>query len=831
MESSGSWDAIVWNQIEDPRSRRSTQGMDEYLLEDEEVHAQGHGVNLLNTDEAGIVSVTNFRLLFVSQATKSIVELGTIPLTTIEKLNDVSLQDVKLQSLPHKYDKNQPRELLQVIGKDMRVIVFAFRPRTKQKNEVFDALRRYTKPANLWELYAFSCDPSTVDKTSDPKSRLLKEYKRLFSKQFPKSGSGFEVEKDSMHKNLWRLTTVNSSYSLCSTYPSQLIVPKSISDEDLWQASTFRAGRRLPIISWCDPGSGAVLARSSQPLVGLMMNFRNNADEKLVSALCPQIFDPKKPPRKLYIVDARPRANALANGAKGGGSESSSNYPKSEVLFLGIQNIHTMRDSLSRLRDYVDAHGSISSNGTSSAVSLVGDRRNRGSTWGGGSLNSMTQFSSMLGEWLNHIQNILVGASWIAAQIAQESASVLVHCSDGWDRTTQLIALACLLLDPYYRTFDGFQALVEKDWLAFGHPFAERMGIPTVTENGGSQYELLRQPSLGNLSSSPSRTSLGPPGSSSNTSAQSQTSNNSSPILLQWLDCIAQLLRLYPSAFEFSSKFLADFMDCVFSCRFGNFLCNSEREREQSGVTSSCHCMWTYLADLRASGGSYHEHFNPFYDAASYDAPLVPPAAALAPTLWPQFYLRWTCPPESQGGGLESHWHSMSKKYAASIKAKEMAESRSRDIKMRMESMLADLQRERRASSSALAMAQKARRENAAIKRAIQSIGCEVNFSMNENQVDRTEEMSYSFRREADAGSQQDDNADLSVSISAIEDSLVSDTPSDQVCESLCPLRTREGCRWPHAACAQLGSQFVGLKANFDAFDRLSIEDCYFGPE
>jgi hypothetical protein len=97
-----------------------------------------------------------------------------------------------------------------------------------QKNEVFDALRRYTKPANLWELYAFSCDPSTVDKTSNPKSRLLKEYERLFSKQLPKSGSGFEVEKDSMHKNLWRLTTVNSSYSLCSTYPSQLIVPKSI---------------------------------------------------------------------------------------------------------------------------------------------------------------------------------------------------------------------------------------------------------------------------------------------------------------------------------------------------------------------------------------------------------------------------------------------------------------------------------------------------------------------------------------------------------------------------------------------------------------------------
>lgn len=87
---------------------------------------------------------------------------------------------------------------------------------------MFDALRRYTKPSQLWDLYAFSCDPSTVDKESDPKMRLVKEYHRLLSE-----GSEFEVEKYSFRNN-WRLTTVNSSYSLCSTYPSQLIVPKSI---------------------------------------------------------------------------------------------------------------------------------------------------------------------------------------------------------------------------------------------------------------------------------------------------------------------------------------------------------------------------------------------------------------------------------------------------------------------------------------------------------------------------------------------------------------------------------------------------------------------------
>ena len=55
--------------------------------------------------------------------------------------------------------------------------------------------------------------------------------------------------------------------------------------------------------------------------------------------------------------------------------------------------------------------------------------------------------------------------------------SVVVHCSDGWDRTSQTCAVAQLLLDPYYRTIQGFQALVEKDWLHFGHKFSDRCGF------------------------------------------------------------------------------------------------------------------------------------------------------------------------------------------------------------------------------------------------------------------------------------------------------------------------------------------------------------------
>ena len=51
---------------------------------------------------------------------------------------------------------------------------------------------------------------------------------------------------------------------------------------------------------------------------------------------------------------------------------------------------------------------------------------------------------------------------------------MLVHCSDGWDRTAQTCSVASLLIDPYYCTLHGFQVLICKEWLSFGHKFTER---------------------------------------------------------------------------------------------------------------------------------------------------------------------------------------------------------------------------------------------------------------------------------------------------------------------------------------------------------------------
>lgn len=95
--------------------------------------------------------------------------------------------------------------------------------------------------------------------------------------------------------------------------------------------------------------------------------------------------------------------------------------------------------------------------------------------------------------WLKHIKCILAGAARIVdkvcstskstavkvaisvlmLQVENHKTSVLVHCSDGWDRTAQLTALSMLMLDPYYRTIKGFEVLIEKEWVSFGHKFQQ----------------------------------------------------------------------------------------------------------------------------------------------------------------------------------------------------------------------------------------------------------------------------------------------------------------------------------------------------------------------
>lgn len=51
------------------------------------------------------------------------------------------------------------------------------------------------------------------------------------------------------------------------------------------------------------------------------------------------------------IIDARPTTNAMANSVKGAGTENMEHYRNCKKAYLGIDNIHVMRASLSGIYD------------------------------------------------------------------------------------------------------------------------------------------------------------------------------------------------------------------------------------------------------------------------------------------------------------------------------------------------------------------------------------------------------------------------------------------------------------------------------------------------
>mmetsp|Transcript_1524 Transcript_1524/g.2286 ORF Transcript_1524/g.2286 Transcript_1524/m.2286 type:complete len:671 (-) Transcript_1524:54-2066(-) len=88
----------------------------------------------------------------------------------------------------------------------------------------------------------------------------------------------------------------------------------------------------------------------------------------------------------------------------------------------------------------------------------------------------------------------LIRTSQRAASYIRDGHNVLVQCSDGYDQSAQVCALAKFILDPYYHTKEGFQCLFEMDFMAFGHQLASRSlnsPIQDIGETGPIITQLL----------------------------------------------------------------------------------------------------------------------------------------------------------------------------------------------------------------------------------------------------------------------------------------------------------------------------------------------------
>uniref|UniRef100_A0A8C1WLC0 phosphatidylinositol-3,5-bisphosphate 3-phosphatase n=1 Tax=Cyprinus carpio TaxID=7962 RepID=A0A8C1WLC0_CYPCA len=310
-------------------------------------------------------------------------------------------------------------------------------------------------PARLEELFALAYHAWCLGGNTDDEDqhlhlcrpgdhvrhRLEVEVKRM----------GFDMQ------NAWRVSDINSNYKLCSSYPQKLLVPVWITDKELESVASFRSWKRIPVVVYRHQRNGAVIARCSQPEIS-WWGWRNTEDEYLVTSIakasqldaglracrtrgdgpdssdsdfdssltgCPAP-DASGAAQKLLILDARSYTAAVANRAKGGGCECEEYYPKCEVMFMGMANIHSIRNSFQSLR---------------AVCSQIPDPGN----W-------LSALEST--RWLQHLSVMLKAASLVCSAVEREGRPVLVHCSDGWDRTPQIVALAKILLDPFYRTIE-----------------------------------------------------------------------------------------------------------------------------------------------------------------------------------------------------------------------------------------------------------------------------------------------------------------------------------------------------------------------------------------
>uniref|UniRef100_A0A7S2H4Y3 Myotubularin phosphatase domain-containing protein n=1 Tax=Octactis speculum TaxID=3111310 RepID=A0A7S2H4Y3_9STRA len=543
------------------------------------------GASMGDKEIFGTIRLTNYRLYFtISPAMQNILppafDAISIPLGTVNRVETVY---------------SGRREEICIFCKDLRLIRIAIEMGHDQIIEFRQMIADLAFPKkdgniDLSSLFAFSYQPKNIPNRwdlFDPE----KEYSRI----------GLIGPESNF---TWRLLpqdfTASDKDIMSPTYPRAFIVPnlESMSEAQIRSAAKYRSRQRMPAACWMHKDTGAVLARSSQPMLGITQR-RNEDDIFLLNSIrlagrndhqdndldvgiskarldnvTVKVDGRDIIPRPLYIADCRGKVAATGNKLQGKGAENVANYRAAELLFCDILNIHTMRESQSSLATLLMPEPYDES----APPSMSGDPKYLSKLDAAG--------------WLRHVSLVMSASVWCARKMTYAGASVLCHCSDGWDRTAQVCATSQMLLDPYYRTLEGFGVLVEKEWLSFGHKFQDRVA------HGSDDHD----------------------------------SQERSPIMIQWLEVVWQIVEQIPSAFEYDERMLIFVADHLFSCLFGNFLGNTDLSRHRLDVRNKTTSIWSYIL---AKADQFR---NPNYVETS--EALWPICKLPNLKLWGRYYLR-----------------------------------------------------------------------------------------------------------------------------------------------------------------------------------------------
>ena len=523
---------------------------------------------------------------------------------------------------------------------------------------------------NVFDVVQVSVDPDTLDGFHQALRRMVRAaqvspYALVNSElaNVPRDWTRYSADADFARLGFdpehWTVSDCNSRYAVCLSYPGRVIVPKALHTLYTTAAANSKKKNaaplpssaflfdRFPVVTWRSPATGNYLARS----YGMRVPFDSERAAKTTKG---SSKDAGKTDAEQEQEQEREQQQAQETAATKELMEQTLRTYKD----LGRCNViecleaaHELATSAQfanlRLPTAAQVRDAFILTAREEQLPLLLTK-------------TTAEYYTQLLPWTALVASVLTAADGVASFLCGTTATgagIVLQVSDtvGQANVDAAVAsLAQLMLDPYYRTINGFIELVEKEWLAFGYPFtvatllaveqqqlqhrtvtgalpspdavtlSTTSGIvtpsmaesilsdgPWASASGGlsgsgegaglaSSRSLYR--SATTVSAASGRDQDQQRGQSGSQQQQQQqqaeagglnSRSRNTPIFVLFLHCVKTLLDYYPEVFEFNRLFLQWVAEESAARRFGTFLCNTELERQT--VRECTPSAWTFV--------------------------------------------------------------------------------------------------------------------------------------------------------------------------------------------------------------------------------------------